>query len=373
MASVIDKYVFALMLDAKGFKKGGSEAIGVLGGIKNAFLKTYSLVGGFDLFKNMLHTYTDAAKSIDDFSLITGENTIKLQAWQKAIQDTGGDVKGLQGTIRRIADMQAQLARYGTAEGLQEFLRIGIDPRGKTAFKIIEEAGKKLALVKDNAKAFNIAKSIGLDESTFIMLRRYGNDFGKVIKANERFAFINKQAIQDTREYNRIVSSFKTSWLQLSQSVMKQVLPVLEKDLFPAIERITQYLVSDVLPVLTKDILPAAERTASVIKEWTGYVGAGIGEMVGEAEQNKSLSKAQFEAGKRAKEAGLSFMRIAQMSSLLKDVKDAQIYGAASNAYINITLNAPQGLNEKQLANYTVNKMEDTLTKLGLQVGNIQK
>lgn len=285
MASVIDKYVFALMLDAKGFKKGGSEAIDVLGGIKNAFLKTYSLVGGFDLFKNMLHTYTDAAKSIDDFSLITGENTIKLQAWQKAIQDTGGDVKGLQGTIRRIADMQAQLARYGTADGLQEFLRIGIDPRGKTAFQVIEEAGKKLALVKDNAKAFNIAKSIGLDESTFIMLRRYGNDFGKVIKANEKYAYINKQAIRDTREYNRIVSSFKTSWLQLSQSIMKDVLPVLEKDLFPVLKNITDYLISDALPTLKNDIWPVVKEIGKFIKFSAEFYGEKAGEFVGNLER----------------------------------------------------------------------------------------
>lgn len=372
MASVVDKFVFALMLDAKGFKSGANTAIGALGSIKNAFLKTYSLVGGFDLFKNMARTYTDVAKSVDDFSLITGENIYKLQAWQKAVQDTGGDISGLQGTVRRFTDMQAQLQRYGTAEGLEQFLRIGIDPRGKSAFQLLQLIGKTLASVKDNARAFNIAKNIGIDESTFIMFRRYGENFEKVINANAKYAYINKQAIQDTREYNRILSSFKTSWLQLSQSIMKDVLPVLEKNLFPVIKNITDYLINEALPCFKNDILPILSKVADFSKFAAEFYGTKVGEIVGNAEQGKSLTQAQFDAGKKAKEAGLSIGDILEMNKLAKDITDVQHYRGFTNAYIDIKVNA-NNADGKQLGQDIAAQLRPAAMKLSEQLGSIRQ
>lgn len=364
MASVVDKFVFALMLDAKGFKQGAETAMSALGSIKNAFLKTYSLVGGLDLFKNMLYTYTDASKSIDDFSLVTGENIYQLQAWQKAIQDTGGDINGLQGTIRKFTDMQAQLKRYGTASGIEEFLRVGIDPRGKSAFQILQQVGKLLSTIKDDARAFNIARNLGIDESTFIMLRRYGDNFDKVIKANEKYAFINRAAIAQTREYNRIVSSFKTSWLQFSQGIMKEVLPALES-LFPKIEEITRYLLNESLPVLGEVI----KGTENFVQK----IGSALGSNYGEGERKVKIMEEQAIAKDKALLAGLSSKQIRQMDKLLENVQYAHQYSGLSSAYINLTINAPKDLNEKQLAQYTTQQLSEVAEKWGVQLGGMQK
>ena len=372
MASIVDKFVFALMLDAKGFKEGAETAKSALVSIKNAFLKTYSLVGGFDLFKNMLYTYTDVSKSIDDFSLVTGENIYQLQAWQKAIQDTGGDINGLQGTIRKFTDMQVQLKRYGTASGIEEFLRVGIDPRGKSAFQILQQVGKLLSTVKDNARAFNIARNLGIDESTFIMLRRYGENFDKIIKSNERYAFINRSAIAQTREYNRIVSHFKTSWLQLSQSIMREVLPVLEYKLFPIIEKTTNYLLNDALPALENDVIPVIKEIGSFIKFTAEFYGEKAGELAGKIEQGNNLTQAQYNAGVRAKEAGLSFSEVKKMSDYLKDIKDAQHYTMAANAYIDIKVNANNS-DGKYIGQEIAKSLTPAAEQLRQQLGGMQR
>ncbi len=366
MANIVDKFVFALMLDSKGMKEGANVAEKALGSVKNAFLKTYSLIGGFDLFRNMLHTYTDAAKSVDDFSLVTGQNIYQLQAWQKAIQDTGGDVAGLQGTIRRFTDMQAQLKRYGTANGIEEFLRIGIDPRGKSAFQVLQHVGKVLASIKDNAEAFNIAKNLGIDESTFIMLRRYGENFDKVIKANEKYAFINRAAIAQTREYNRILSSFKTSWLQFSASIMKEVLPAIEK-MLPEIEKITKYLLTETLPV----VVDKTKGTLNLVQK----IGYALGENYVKGDKEVELMRLQSITKDKALKAGMSSKQIREMdkSIMAAGVKYPYQYGAAANAYINLTINAPKNLNEKQVADYTTDKMQDVFSKLGFELGGVRQ
>ena len=55
--SYIDKYVFALMLDSSNFEKGANLATKAANGIKSTLLKTYTALGGIDLFKNMLTDY----------------------------------------------------------------------------------------------------------------------------------------------------------------------------------------------------------------------------------------------------------------------------------------------------------------------------
>lgn len=245
MASYVDKYFFALMLDAKGFKQGADTAMSAISGIKNAFLKTYSLLGGLDLFKNMLTSYTTTARSIDQLNLMTGINTRDMQAWQKTIQDTGGDINAFNGTLARLADMQAQIKRYGTAEGLGEFLRIGVDVRGKSPIEILKDVNKVLKSVKDAPEAFNIAKRIGIDESSFRVMRLYGENLEKVVNTNKRYAVMSRQDLLNARQYEKIVSDFKTAWLQLSQGIMSEVLPVLQKEFFPVLKESIDILLNN--------------------------------------------------------------------------------------------------------------------------------
>ena len=365
MANIVDKFVFALMLDSKGMKEGANVAEKALGSVKNAFLKTYSLIGGFDLFRNMLHTYTDAAKSVDDFSLVTGQNIYQLQAWQKAIQDTGGDVAGLQGTIRRFTDMQAQLKRYGTASGIEEFLRIGIDPRGKSAFQVLQQVGKVLASVKDNAEAFNIAKNIGIDESTFIMLRRYGENFDKVIKANEKYAFINRAAIAQTREYNRILSSFKTSWLQFSASIMKVALPAIEK-ILPEIEKITKYLLNETLPT----VMEWGSSLINAVQEAGDFWGNVIGEHAKEVNEQKRFDEMRSATFKKAKEAGLTTKDIFEMSKFLAGEKRYDWYSRRANAFIDVKVNA-NNADGKQIGQEIAQQLKPAAMQLSEQLGGM--
>ena len=287
--SYIDKYVFALMLDSSNFEKGANLATKAANGIKNTLLKTYAALGGIDLFKSMLTTYTDAARNIDSLSLTTGENIVKLQAWEKAIQDTGGNINSFRGTISALDDSLAKLSMGQVDERFGSMLKLGVsafDASGKLkkGADLLLDMGNALNQFEDNAMAFTWAKAMGLDESTFKLMRRYGDGLESAIKQNERWAIITQRDIENGRAYDKMISRFKTSWQDLSKTIMSSVLPVIQNDLFPEVEKLVNYFTEHKEDVElffrnmadgAKEALPAIIEIVEAIGRFFGWIGKG--------------------------------------------------------------------------------------------------
>ena len=313
--SYIDKYVFALMLDSSNFEKGANLATKAANGIKNTLIKTYAALGGIDLFKSMLTTYTDAARNIDSLSLTTGENIVKLQAWEKAIQDTGGNINAFRGTISALDDSLAKLSMGQVDERFGSMLKLGVsafDASGKLkkGADLLLDMSNALNQFEDNAMAFTWAKAIGLDESTFKLMRRYGDGLESAIKQNERWAIITQRDIENGRAYDKMISRFKTSWQDLSKTIMSSVLPVIQNDLFPEVEKLVKYFetnkdqvkqffdnigkgVREMLPVIVQ-LAEAVGTVAGWVVKGTQTTGTVAGTVAGESERfsNKMIANA---------------------------------------------------------------------------------
>lgn len=295
--SYIDKYVFALMLDSSNFEKGANLATKAANGIKSTLLKTYTALGGIDLFKSMLTTYTDAARNIDSLSLTTGENIVKLQAWEKAIQDIGGNINSFRGTISALDDSLAKLSMGQVDERFGAMLKLGVsafDATGKLkkGADLLLDMGKALNQFEDNAMAFTWAKAMGLDESTFKLMRRYGEGLESAIKQNERWAIINQKDIEITRNYDRMISRFKTSWQELSKTIMSTVLPVIQKELFPEVEKLVKYFETNQgqIKQFFENIANGAKEAAPVLLTIAEAIGKVAGVIVSGAQGAGTLA-----------------------------------------------------------------------------------
>ena len=244
--SFIDKYVFALMLDSSNFEKGANLATKAANGIKSTLLKTYSVVGGIDLFKNMVTDYTNTARSIDNLNLITGENITTLQAWKKSIQDVGGNVGAFEGTLKGLSQSFANLRQFGQVDERLSLLGWqGIDlykdGRMKKASEVLLDISKRIREMSE-ADAYSWASKLGIDESTYRLFRLHGENLDQLIVKNEKWAILKKKDIDTTRQYDKIVSDFKNSWLGFSREIMSSVLPVMQQDLLPAMKYLTEFL-----------------------------------------------------------------------------------------------------------------------------------
>lgn len=274
--SYIDKYVFALMLDSSNFEKGANLATKAANGIKNTLLKTYSIIGGIDLFKSMVTDYTDATRSIDNLSLVTGENITTLQAWKKSIQDVGGNVGAFEGTLKGLANSLADLRQFGKYDdrlGILGWRGISLyqDGKMKNATTLLSEIAKKIKDMNE-ADAFSWARALGIDESTYRLFRLHGENIDNLIKKNKQWAILNKEDIKTMRKYDQIVSDFKNTWLSFSREIMSTVLPIIQKELLPQIKDLFGYILNnretliDSLKFLTEMGINASKAFVSVVK-----------------------------------------------------------------------------------------------------------
>ena len=305
MAEIVDKYAFALMLDSSNFSKGANVAMSLANGLKTTMLNTYTAIGGLDLFKSLITDYAEYGNSIDRINMLTGENITEIQAWEKTIKDTGGNVSGFNNTLQGLSNMLAEIQNYGTSGSLGIFQRLGIDTRKsngelKTSTELLFDISKKINKL-DPKRSFNFAKDLGLDESVFIAMRRYGDNLEKVINSNKKYAIINERGILLSREYQRNISSFKIAWMQLSEVLGTNLLPIIQDEIFPEIDKLTKYLfankgelkqyfsdlkvwVSDVMPVV-EGFVKSLGGIASFGKWFAETTGGAVGTVVGETQK----------------------------------------------------------------------------------------
>lgn len=295
--SYIDKYVFALMLDSSNFEKGANLATKAANGIKDTLLKTYSIIGGIDLFKNMLTDYTEATRSIDNLNLITGENITTLQAWKKSIQDVGGNVGAFEGTLKGLSNSLADLRQFGKYDdrlGILGWRGISLyqDGKMKNATTLLSEIAKKIKDMNE-ADAFSWARALGIDESTYRLFRLHGENIDNLIKKNARWAILNKEDIKTLHKYDEIVSNFKNSWLNFSREITSSVLPIIQKELLPAFKDMTNYLIDnkDSIKEFGSSFAYLAIEGVKSINKIMGEVGKFVGEVQGDVEQG-NYSKA---------------------------------------------------------------------------------
>ena len=332
--SYIDKYVFALMLDSSNFEKGANLATKAANGVKNTLLKTYSIIGGIDLFKSMLTDYTEATRSIDNLNLITGENITTLQAWKKSIQDVGGNVGAFEGTLKGLSNSLADLRQFGKYDdrlGILGWRGISLyqDGKMKNATTLLSEIAKKIKDMNE-ADAFSWARALGIDESTYRLFRLHGENIDNLIKKNERWAVLNKEDVKTTRQYDKIISDFKSSWQSLSRILVSSILPVIQNDLFPELENLVKYLTTNKDEIKdffnnigegVREILPGVIEVAKAIgtvATWVVKGAQGAGEVAGtavgslETMSNKMINDARM----RAKTPGFGLMKPLQLPSM---------------------------------------------------------
>lgn len=247
-SSVIEKYAFALFLDANNFKKGARVAENVVTGLKRTLLTTYAAVGGIDFFRNMIKSYTSLSKTIGRMSEVTGEDIKTIEAWQISIRDSGGDVEAFNSTLKGLNEEMAQISNYGTSANLGTFQRLGLDIYNangqlKKGSELLTDVAENLRLL-DEREAFNFGKSMGIDEGTVILLRRYGSNIDSLIQKNKQFTAVRKEDVEISKRYEATINQFAQAWRQFIFQVAPHILKFIENEISPAFQNMLNYIVA---------------------------------------------------------------------------------------------------------------------------------
>jgi hypothetical protein len=208
---------------------------------------------------------------------------------------------------------------------------------------------------------------MGIDEGTFRMMRIYGENIDDIIKKNEQWAIINKRDIENTRKYDLMVSTFKTSWLELSKTIMSELLPVIQEQLFPAIKNGIDYFRDNKEGIIgtIRTICELMLQTAGAAKSFAEFLGMSAGTVVGSIE---TTTNAQVTKAKSYMDKGLlpplTTFAGGPLSALNQATKQANVFSIAN---MKVYANNPEEFS-KALETLSVNK-----SGLQTQIGGQQE
>lgn len=275
MATVIDELIVKLGLDPKDFEKGQKEAA-------NSFLKTrdaarktgkdiedvgkktgaeiekftrkiialFATIQGSRGLRDLVTGLTQANAELGRFGANIGVAPQRLAAWGAAVQKVGGDASQAQGTIGKLASglQQFRLGMGNLPDALFQLMgRTGVqvNTTGSTEQYIngIAEAVQKLAKT-DRQSAFNLAQSLGIDEATFEVMRKYGAGLNEYLATLEKVG-PSQKAIDAAQKMQEAWAGLVQTLTEVSQKLYEVAAPQITK-LIEALTRMFERLAKDV-------------------------------------------------------------------------------------------------------------------------------
>lgn len=276
--NVLDNFVIALGFDTKGLQKGQKETAAEMQKMRDSTRKTgkeiedvayrtgegigkmtrgvvtlFATIAGSTALTTLVTGLTTANAELGRFGANVGLAPQRLAAWGAAVQRVGGDASQAQGSIGKLAGTlnQFKMGLGNLPDGLFQLMGrsgVQIDTTGSTEKYIngVAAAIQKLSAQGDKGRqeAFNLAQSMGIDNATFEVMRKYGAGLEDYLKTLEKVGPSNK-AIDSAQK-------MQESWAKLVQT-LTEVTQKLYEVAAPAITKLIEAL-ANMVERLTKDV-----------------------------------------------------------------------------------------------------------------------
>ncbi len=239
--SVFDTFYLLFKSDTSDLKKGATEATNItkklnttlketdtisgklgakfldivrpLAGIVAGFASINAIVSGF---KNTLDYDIDLGKT----SRALGVNAEQLDIWDNAIKQAGGTAEGFQNSLKNLAE------HFNTNPSV--------------ALRFLPQLADVFSRI-NRYSAFKLGKSLGIDESTILLLQQGRREVESILKQQKELGVVTLQDIEITTKYNKSVLNLEHGFRTLSNAVESELLPHLIK-FFDYLTKGFQYL-----------------------------------------------------------------------------------------------------------------------------------
>jgi hypothetical protein len=293
MATVIDELIVKLGLDPTEFEKGakvivvqmdqtkkatekvgkniaadGKKGAEFFGQLEKAALKFFAVLTAGRGLSDFTRTVIGTGAQLDRMSKVFGTNTDTLSRWQGAVRQSGGTADGFIGTMQGLSSSLTELKLTGTTGILPYLQALGIsiaDARGKARplEDILGDIGDKLTKLPNKGDAFNIGKSLGLDEGTINLLLKGRTEVSRLLAAQKGYSDADAEAARKASE------NWEAAQLRLERTTQLLVIK-----LIPAFEKLTKAAtdLADVSVPMLGDIYNWLEKIDSVTGKWAAKI-----------------------------------------------------------------------------------------------------
>lgn len=233
----IDELVISLGLDPRGVKDGMNKAEGMiqsgLSKIGNLVKNIAAPIAGAFAVGALFDSYVNGADAVGKLSTALGVGVEDMQAWGEATKRAGGTVEGFYSSLGAMNEKVQEYAKFGEGEGKKIFESLGIavkdaggNVRDTTA--IMADLAEK-AESMDKAQFAGIAKKLGIDQGTIMLLQQGRQALDEAILRQKELRVYTKQDAEISAKFNDTVADLWQTMKGGSAILLRMIVPAITK------------------------------------------------------------------------------------------------------------------------------------------------
>lgn len=271
MATVIDTLFMELGIDSSKFSREAKQAVSKLDDMTEAFEKAEAKTGksgkGLDKHAEKVKQNVKQAKNLTEamgkvakgaaalFALVTGSNALdklireaaeanvqldnlsrnigmsrnQLQAWGGMAEMVGGSAEGMKGSLAGLSMGITRLTTMGDTSMVPFFNAFGVallnaDGKARDLDSIMLDLSDRFAKM-DRVQAYNLAKSMGLDDGTINTLMLGRAEMEKMLEMQRNLYRSGEKEIAVSRELTRSRAYLNQQWDALKNMLADALAP----------------------------------------------------------------------------------------------------------------------------------------------------
>ena len=271
MATVIDTLFMELGIDSSKFSREAKQAVSKLDDMTEAFEKAEAKTGksgkGLDKHAEKVKQNVKQAKNLTEamgkvakgaaalFALVTGSNALdklireaaeanvqldnlsrnigmsrnQLQAWGGMAEMAGGSAEGMKGSLAGLSMGITRLTTMGDTSMVPFFNAFGVallnaDGKARDLDSIMLDLSDRFSKM-DRVQAYNLAKSMGLDDGTINTLMLGRVEMEKMLEMQRNLYHSGEKEIAVSRELTRSRAYLNQQWDALKNMLADALAP----------------------------------------------------------------------------------------------------------------------------------------------------
>lgn len=217
---------------AKSTKQAKSLTQAV-GSLAKGFAAFTALVMGSNALGKLIREGAQANVELDNLSRNIGMSRNQLQAWGGMAEMAGGSAEGMKGSLAGLSMGITRLTTMGDTSMVPFFNAFGVallnaDGKARDLDSIMLDLADRFAKM-DRVQAYNLAKSMGLDDGTINTLMLGRAEMEKMLEMQRNLYRSGEKEIQVSRELTQARGYLNAQWDSLKTMLADALAPVLLK------------------------------------------------------------------------------------------------------------------------------------------------
>ncbi|WP_153705612.1 glycoside hydrolase family protein [Eikenella exigua] len=200
-----------------------------LGKVAKGAAALFALVTGSNALDKLIRETTEANVQLDNLSRNIGMSRSQLQAWGGMAEMVGGQADAMKGSLAGLSMSITRLTTMGDTSMVPFFNAFGVallnaDGKARNLDSIMLDLADRFSKM-DRVQAYNLAKSMGLDDDTINTLLLGRAEMEKMLALQDRLYRSGEKEIAVSRELTRSRAYLNQQWDALKNMIANALAP----------------------------------------------------------------------------------------------------------------------------------------------------